>query len=1129
MGCNDYLWLWILASALVLGGCNSSDDSDGGSGAALSKTTSEPAGINCINGGLLVQTGIDSNNNAILDADEITSQHYICENASPSENEAPIVTAPDSFNISHTQSIEIPLTVSDPEGNPVRISWTTIQSPVDGNLSLVVSHDFMSVTASASVPGNYVIQAEVTDGINLTTVDISLIVTNPPPVYSNPSIYPLQPNTTDAISLHFGSLSDPDDDTLMVAYHWFINQSPVVGVNSFTLPVGHAVRGDVVSVNAEIFDGVNTVVTESLSVTLGNAAPSYATLLLSSISPDTTHNITANLTGLNDADEDPLTVNYQWRINNVVATAITGDTLPAGTAKKSDVVTVVADISDGTANVLTTPISITIGDAPTVASITGLPNSSPHKQLLEFDVFISDPDETNIEVVLAYGPSGMEVTAEGRVAWTPNEVMFLPEENFNFGFRASFSEDIVTHQSVIVTDTTRTLPVVRSGIEVPQRNHSMWVDDYDADGKNEILSTDSRNLIFTLEFDGVDYVQDWLYPFRASKGGLINQLLSHDVTGDGKVDIIVIASDGISIISELDAPATLALDSGDKEFIAASIANIDSDPELEIAILTTASNIYQVEVYQIDSWALEFSSSMSSEGLSVVIGNVDNDAALEIITDTGYVIDGETGDTQWYLNSGFGNKLAVGDIDNDGVDEILGTDRWAEPKIYSAILKSELWEIASSDVCTVNIANIDSDPQEEILIGECQWGSVTAYDGSTGTAVLEATWSAVEHGTVSVTAGDVDNDGDTEVIWGSGISSSGEDVLVVADGGLTPSIAWYNTDPAQLGSFTAAGWGAVEPGNEQAIFVIPQTDSSYSGQRIAQMDLDGVVKLSDEISSNWDRAHYGRVVDYDKDGYAEIFLATAALYDGEFQVRQLNDYALEWGGTGGSRSSSIGIIEAVDINGDTHEDAIVVDGRTVNIYDIFNQTSIWTSTTFTETILDVTAIPGAGNDTEIVVATTDELTTWKKDGLNYIRGISAPYACKRVQIADLDNDQINEVICVGYNSYFFSNSVTIHILDASFQEIRNFTLDGYVNELIPEETTQGHKNLLIAHGNETGSSYSSLNSSYISLLSPYGDTIWKSPALVGDVPHRSLYYIPNGTNGNKRLTFSTQDAMYISK
>jgi len=65
-------------------GANGTNGKDGANGkTALTKTTKEPAGANCTYGGTKFETGIDANNNGILDASEVTTTQtkYVCDGA----------------------------------------------------------------------------------------------------------------------------------------------------------------------------------------------------------------------------------------------------------------------------------------------------------------------------------------------------------------------------------------------------------------------------------------------------------------------------------------------------------------------------------------------------------------------------------------------------------------------------------------------------------------------------------------------------------------------------------------------------------------------------------------------------------------------------------------------------------------------------------------------------------------------------------------------------------------------------------------------------------------------------------------------------------------------------------------
>ena len=65
--------------------CNGATGATGESGTnglnSLVKTTDEPAGSNCITGGVKVQSGLDSNENGVLDSSEVSQTDYVCNGA----------------------------------------------------------------------------------------------------------------------------------------------------------------------------------------------------------------------------------------------------------------------------------------------------------------------------------------------------------------------------------------------------------------------------------------------------------------------------------------------------------------------------------------------------------------------------------------------------------------------------------------------------------------------------------------------------------------------------------------------------------------------------------------------------------------------------------------------------------------------------------------------------------------------------------------------------------------------------------------------------------------------------------------------------------------------------------------
>lgn len=75
---NQYFTL-LLIPIIIFVSCRGKNGAAGSNGLnSLIETTQEAAGDNCINGGLKVDTGLDANDDGILQNDEILETNYVC-------------------------------------------------------------------------------------------------------------------------------------------------------------------------------------------------------------------------------------------------------------------------------------------------------------------------------------------------------------------------------------------------------------------------------------------------------------------------------------------------------------------------------------------------------------------------------------------------------------------------------------------------------------------------------------------------------------------------------------------------------------------------------------------------------------------------------------------------------------------------------------------------------------------------------------------------------------------------------------------------------------------------------------------------------------------------------------------
>jgi len=104
-------------------GTNGADGTDGADGHnALVTVTDEPAGSNCSDGGKKIETGIDLNDNGVLDAGEVTATSYVC-------NGAPGADGQDGTD-GHSTLVEV---TDEPAGTNCPNSGKKIETGLDTN------------------------------------------------------------------------------------------------------------------------------------------------------------------------------------------------------------------------------------------------------------------------------------------------------------------------------------------------------------------------------------------------------------------------------------------------------------------------------------------------------------------------------------------------------------------------------------------------------------------------------------------------------------------------------------------------------------------------------------------------------------------------------------------------------------------------------------------------------------------------------------------------------------------------------------------------------------------------------------------------------------------------------------
>ena len=196
-------------------------------------------------------------------------------------------------------------------------------------------------------------------------------IANRRPTIDSVTLGPDGATVADALVAGAVDVTDADADTVTLAWSWAVDGEAVEGADGPTLPAGSATRGQSVVATATPNDGIEDgLAVASAALIIANSPPAVAS---ARIEPDAlleASEATCVAEGLDDADEDDVTVRYAWQVNGVPAAD--GPTLNGDDFSKADDVTCTATPNDGTDDgEIVTSGSVTVGNTPpTLASVS---------------------------------------------------------------------------------------------------------------------------------------------------------------------------------------------------------------------------------------------------------------------------------------------------------------------------------------------------------------------------------------------------------------------------------------------------------------------------------------------------------------------------------------------------------------------------------------------------------------------------------------------------------------------------------------------------------------------------------------------------------------------------------------
>lgn len=200
------------------------------------------------------------------------------------------------------------------------------------------------------------------------------------------------------------------------------------------------------------------------------------------------------------------------------------------------------------------------------------------------------------------------------------------------------------------------------------------------------IYSDKSGHIHVYEPDGAGLKMAWEVTTLGSRA---TALFVDDLYGDGKLKLVVSSVNGRVLIYDL---ATYELDWENLQLRYNRIdhmaaAQLDGDRQLEVVILAD-DRLFIFDGYNRN---VQWNSTTNMIASYIVLGNVDDDPQLEIVLNSGLIVDSRFYNIQFQTDQVFGDRLALADLTGDGFPEVIGEFADRSLRVFDVWRGREVW------------------------------------------------------------------------------------------------------------------------------------------------------------------------------------------------------------------------------------------------------------------------------------------------------------------------------------------------------------------------------------------------------------------------------------------------------
>lgn len=243
-----------------------------------------------------------------------------------------------------------------------------------------------------------------------------------------------------------------------------------------------------------------------------------------------------------------------------------------------------------------------------------------------------------------------------------------------------------------ITLLTNCSPALSGGFDLEQlkgltaRYPFVVLVDADDESQMKFLYADLQQHVHIYHSDKGKLEIDWETTNLASR---VVALFVTDLFNDGGKEFIIATEAGRILIYDLESYDLIWENLQDPfdEIECLTAANIDSDAQAELIFVADRL----LRIYDSVNHAMDWESQQEFRAQEIIVANVDDDDQDEIILNTGTIIDSRFYNTEFELETSFGERIHLFDINGDGIPEIFGEFSNFSLRIYDIYAEREIW------------------------------------------------------------------------------------------------------------------------------------------------------------------------------------------------------------------------------------------------------------------------------------------------------------------------------------------------------------------------------------------------------------------------------------------------------